>query len=264
MSTSTTDTTSFEQQQQQSTFSLTDQTTPQQIVNHLDLPLNSPDSNEILSYQTWSKYLSSIQSIDDIKKELIRVFIKDDNQNEDINSDNKNSSLQVVELQPTLPLKVFKVGVSWQLVSPIIERATGLVVDGLKIRNGPDVIEASPYIRSGDYTIIFAKNKRINVSSKGVFKTKKETIEFQQGSSPEFDRSLILNKFGQNPKTVTDDRLVQNSNGYIVTMDSNLIDSGEYQLQIPFVRYFSSWNIQRNDKDIHTRDSSNGNRLDIL
>eukprot|EP01132_Coremiostelium_polycephalum_P011619 gene11619-14227_t len=48
--TSTTDTASYKQQQQQSAFSLTDHTTPQQIVQHLDLPLNSPDYNEILIF----------------------------------------------------------------------------------------------------------------------------------------------------------------------------------------------------------------------
>eukprot|EP01132_Coremiostelium_polycephalum_P004774 gene4774-5954_t len=45
MSTSTTDTTSYKQQQ--STFSLTDQTTSQEIVNHLNLPTN--DANIVIS-----------------------------------------------------------------------------------------------------------------------------------------------------------------------------------------------------------------------
>eukprot|EP01132_Coremiostelium_polycephalum_P007748 gene7748-9532_t len=48
MSISTTDTTSYKKQQ--SIFSLTDQTTPQQIVQHLDLPLKSPDIQKSWTY----------------------------------------------------------------------------------------------------------------------------------------------------------------------------------------------------------------------
>ncbi|KYQ94400.1 hypothetical protein DLAC_11599 [Tieghemostelium lacteum] len=152
--------------------------------------------------------------------EIIRVFMED-NQNEGEIDGNENNNLYVVELQP--PLRVFTIGVSWEFISPILERVTGLVADGLKIRNGPDFIVPSPFNRSGDYTILFSQSKRINVSS----------IEFQPGSSHEIVIGLILDKFGYNPKTVTEDRLVQNSTG-IVRMDSNLID-GDYQLQIPFV-----------------------------
>ncbi|KYQ89329.1 hypothetical protein DLAC_09990 [Tieghemostelium lacteum] len=239
--TTTTTTTSSQQLLQQSplidwilsTQSGIPESQRQGIVDSLNLNgVTSINSAKVLTESEWRELIPLMGNRAIIRgyvkrqqqDEVIRVFMKDDNQNDG----NEYNNLYV-------PLIEFKIGVSWELVSQIIEMYTGRIAYGLKKRNRPELIEPSPFNRSGDYTILFPQNKRINVSSKGVFRTRKEIIEFQPRTSQEVIRTLILDKFGYNPKTVTVDRLVQNSTGHIVRMDSNLIDGENYQLQIPLV-----------------------------